>query len=259
MIEDMSRKGSERALITSTQNAQVKQWQKLKRKKERTKTNTFLVEGFHLVEEAITAGWTIEKLILREETELPEWASHLEAETVSEHVFKSITETETPQGIAAVVQMQDKKLKRHNRILLLDAVQDPGNLGTIIRTADAAGYDAIYVGEGSADRYNDKVIRATQGSIFHLPVLTADLELLVPELQDIGYTVWAAALEGAVDYRAVSAPEKTALLVGNEGAGIDKRLIAQSDMAVKIPIFGKAESLNVSIATGILLYHTVNK
>jgi RNA methyltransferase, TrmH family len=259
MIEDMSRKGSERALITSTQNAQVKQWQKLKRKKERTKTNTFLVEGFHLVEEAITAGWTIEKLILREETELPEWASHLEAETVSEHVFKSITETETPQGIAAVVQMQDKKLKRHNRILLLDAVQDPGNLGTIIRTADAAGYDAIYLGEGSADRYNDKVIRATQGSIFHLPVLTADLELLVPELQDIGYTVWAAALEGAVDYRAVSAPEKTALLVGNEGAGIDKRLIAQSDMAVKIPIFGKAESLNVSIATGILLYHTVNK
>jgi RNA methyltransferase, TrmH family len=259
MIEDMSRKGSERALITSTQNAQVKQWQKLKRKKERTKTNTFLVEGFHLVEEAITAGWTIEKLILREETELPEWASHLEAETVSEHVFKSITETETPQGIAAVVQMLDKKLKRHNRILLLDAVQDPGNLGTIIRTADAAGYDAIYVGEGSADRYNDKVIRATQGSIFHLPVLTADLELLVPELQDIGYTVWAAALEGAVDYRAVSAPEKTALLVGNEGAGIDKRLIAQSDMAVKIPIFGKAESLNVSIATGILLYHTVNK
>ncbi len=255
----MSRKGSERALITSTQNAQVKQWQKLKRKKERTKTNTFLVEGFHLVEEAITAGWTIEKLILREETELPEWASHLEAETVSEHVFKSITETETPQGIAAVVQMQDKKLKRHNRILLLDAVQDPGNLGTIIRTADAAGYDAIYLGEGSADRYNDKVIRATQGSIFHLPVLTADLELLVPELQDIGYTVWAAALEGAVDYRAVSAPEKTALLVGNEGAGIDKRLIAQSDMAVKIPIFGKAESLNVSIATGILLYHTVNK
>ncbi|WP_077308147.1 TrmH family RNA methyltransferase [Terribacillus halophilus] len=246
-------------MITSTQNAQVKQWQKLKRKKERTKTNTFLVEGFHLVEEAITAGWTIEKLILREETELPEWASHLEAETVSEHVFKSITETETPQGIAAVVQMQDKKLKRHNRILLLDAVQDPGNLGTIIRTADAAGYDAIYLGEGSADRYNDKVIRATQGSIFHLPVLTADLELLVPELQDIGYTVWAAALEGAVDYRAVSAPEKTALLVGNEGAGIDKRLIAQSDMAVKIPIFGKAESLNVSIATGILLYHTVNK
>lgn len=255
----MSRKGSERALITSTQNAQVKQWQKLKRKKERTKTNTFLVEGFHLVEEAITAGWTIEQLILREETELPEWASHLDAETVSEHVFKSITDTETPQGIAAVVQMQDKKLKRHNRILLLDAVQDPGNLGTIIRTADAAGYDAIYVGEGSVDRYNDKVVRATQGSIFHLPVLTADLELLLPELQDNGYTVWAAALEGAVDYRAVTAPEKTALLVGNEGAGIDKRLIAQSDMAVKIPIFGKAESLNVSIATGILLYHTVNK
>ncbi|SDD40771.1 RNA methyltransferase, TrmH family [Terribacillus halophilus] len=246
-------------MITSTQNAQVKQWQKLKRKKERTKTNTFIIEGFHLVEEAIESGWTIDQIILREETELPEWAEHLEPIRVSDHVFKSITETETPQGIAAVVQMQDKKLKRHNRILLLDAVQDPGNLGTIIRTADAAGYDAVYVGEGSADRYNDKVIRATQGSIFHLPVLTADLALLLPELQENGYTVWAAALEGAVDYRDLTAPEKTALLVGNEGAGIDKRLIAQSDMAVKIPIFGKAESLNVSIATGILLYHTVNR
>ncbi|MFP7493360.1 RNA methyltransferase [Terribacillus saccharophilus] len=246
-------------MITSTQNAQVKQWQKLKRKKDRIKTNTFLIEGFHLVEEAIKAGWTVDQLILREETEQPEWASHLEAVSVSDHVFKSITETETPQGIAAVVQMQDKKLKRHNRILLLDAVQDPGNLGTIIRTADAAGYDAVYVGEGSADRYNHKVIRATQGSIFHLPVLTADLALLLPELQDNGYTVWAAALEGAVDYRDLTAPDKTALLVGNEGAGIDKRLIAQSDMAVKIPIFGKAESLNVSIATGILLYHTVKR
>ncbi|MFP7253558.1 RNA methyltransferase [Terribacillus goriensis] len=246
-------------MITSTQNAQVKQWQKLKRKKERTKSNTFLVEGFHLTEEAIKAGWTIDQLILREETEQPEWASELEPVRVSDHVFKAITETETPQGIAAVVQMQDKKLKRHNRILLLDAVQDPGNLGTIIRTADAAGYDAVYLGEGSADRYNDKVIRATQGSIFHLPVLTADLALLLPELQESGYTVWAAALEGAVDYRDLAAPKKTALLVGNEGAGIDKRLIAQSDMAVKIPIFGKAESLNVSIAAGILLYHTVNR
>lgn len=246
-------------MITSTQNAQVKQWQKLKRKKERTKSNTFLVEGFHLVEEAIKAGWTIDQLILREETEHPEWASELEPIRVSDHVFKAITETETPQGIAAVIQMQDKKLKRHNRILMLDAVQDPGNLGTIIRTADAAGFDAVYLGEGSADRYNDKVIRATQGSIFHLPVLTADLELLLPELQENGYTVWAAALEGAVDYRDLTAPKKTALLVGNEGAGIDKRLIAQSDMAVKIPIFGKAESLNVSIATGILLYHTVNR
>ncbi|MFS0561026.1 RNA methyltransferase [Terribacillus sp. 179-K 1B1 HS] len=246
-------------MITSTQNAQVKQWQKLKRKKERTKTNTFIIEGFHLVEEAIKSGWTIDQFILREETELPEWAQDLEPIRVSDHVFKSITETETPQGIAAVLQMQDKKLKRHNRILLLDAVQDPGNLGTIIRTADAAGYDAVYVGEGSADRYNDKVIRATQGSIFHLPVLTADLALLLPELQENGYTVWAAALEGAVDYRDLTAPDKTALLVGNEGAGIDKRLIAQSDMAVKIPIFGKAESLNVSIATGILLYHTVNR
>jgi len=218
-----------------------------------------MIEGFHLAEEAIKSGWTIGQLILREETELPEWAKHLEPIRVSDHVFKSITETETPQGIAAVVQMQDKKPKRHDRILLLDAVQDPGNLGTIIRTADAAGYDAVYVGEGSADRYNDKVIRATQGSIFHLPVLTADLALLLPELQENGYTVWAAALEGAVDYRDLKAPEKTALLVGNEGAGIDKRLIAQSDMAVKIPIFGKAESLNVSIATGILLYHTVKR
>lgn len=242
-------------MITSVKNEKVKHWQKLKMKKERMKTETFLIEGYHLIEEAWKSDWDIEEIILEETADSIEVAERVDTYRVSDNVFKAISETKTPQGIAAVVRMKASEWSRYSQILLLDAIQDPGNLGTIIRTADAAGFDAVVLGNGTVDLYNDKVIRATQGSIFHLPVFQEELVERIPVLKEEGFTVWAAALQDSVSYKELKRPERTALLVGNEGAGIGKELLEIADQRVQIPIYGKAESLNVSVATGIMLYH----
>ncbi|KPD01469.1 putative TrmH family tRNA/rRNA methyltransferase [Geobacillus sp. BCO2] len=138
--------------------------------------------------------------------------------------------------------------------LLIDAVQDPGNLGTMIRTADAAGIDAVILGEGCADLYNAKVVRATQGSLFHLPVVNGDLAQWIARFKEQGIPVYGTALEKAVDYRTVPLSSSFALLVGNEGSGIRPELLGLTTENVYIPIYGQAESLNVAVAAGILLY-----
>src|SRR5699024_5943594 len=140
------------------------------KKKYRDENNQFLVEGFHLVKEAINSEFIIEQIIIRENVELPEWLNEEEVFYVSVAVFDVITQTETPQGIAAIVKRFDFTDKKQGHVLLLDAIQDPGNLGTMIRTAEAAGFTKVVLGKGTVDAYNDKVLRATQGSIFYLPV-----------------------------------------------------------------------------------------
>lgn len=242
-------------LITSVQNQQVKDWKKLHRKKYREETGTFLIEGYHLIEEAYETDQLIETLIVQEGKETPAWMDEDYVVTVTAQVFKEIAQTETPQGIAAVVKMQEVAQVHDKYVLLIDAIQDPGNLGTIIRTADAAGFSKIILGKGTVDRYNDKVIRASQGSIFHIRIEQADLKEEIPALKKSGYTVWATTLARAKNYADVIPQAKTAMILGNEGSGVDDKLIELADELVKIPIYGKAESLNVSIAAGILMYH----
>src|SRR5699024_2355703 len=174
---------------------------------------------------------------------------------VSEEVLKEISQTITPQGMAAVIEMKDDIKPKGDRFLLVDAIQDPGNLGTIIRTADAAGFDGVMIGEGTVDLYNDKVIRATQGSLFHLPVVQTDLNKEIMALKEKNVVIWATAMEGAVNYKEVPIPEKVAIIVGNEGAGVQSELLQKADEKVKIPIYGKAESLNVAIAAGVFMYY----
>src|SRR5699024_8056094 len=157
-------------MIRSTQNKNVKEWKKLHSKKGRNQSNSFLIEGYHLIEEAYSTEQNIKELILQEGIENPGWLQDDFVSYVSESVFNEITQTDTPQGIAAVVAKQSIATKDKNYVLLLDAIQDPGNLGTMIRTADAAGFSKIILGEGTVDLYNDKVIRATQGSIFHIAI-----------------------------------------------------------------------------------------
>src|SRR5699024_7511376 len=137
-------------------------------------------------------------------------------------------------------------------------IQDPGNLGTIIRTADAAGFSNIILGRGTVDLYNDKVIRATQGSLFHIPIVQKDLTESIPRLKESGFSVLATTLQRAKNYRDIEPSEKTAIILGNEGSGVDETLINMADELVKIPIYGKAESLNVGIAAGILMYYIRN-
>jgi TrmH family RNA methyltransferase len=246
--------------IQSAKNPQVKQWKKLLTKKERDKTGTFLVEGFHLVEEALLAK-NIRQLIVSEETELPpRWNyGDIPVITVTDEIIKELSDTETPQGVIAVCRRNEENPALNEQewksFLLIDSVQDPGNLGTLIRTADAAGVDAVVVGDGSVDIYNPKVIRSAQGSHFHLPVLRGNLFEWVEKLQKKRITIYGTALENAQPYKEISPASAFALVVGNEGNGVNKELIAKADKNLYIPILGKSESLNVAVATGILLYY----
>lgn len=242
-------------LLTSVKNDKVKALKKLHTKKERERTGTFFIEGFHLIEEAVHSNWKIREIVLQDGVELPSWANDYPIVNVSENVFQHLTQTKTPQGIAAVVQMNTDATVVGNNILLLDRIQDPGNLGTIIRTADAAGFSAVILGEGTVDLYNDKVIRSTQGSIFHIPVFQDNLTSRINDLKKSGFKIWASALTNSKDFHTVKTTPKVALIVGNEGSGIHQQVLELADELVKIPIYGKAESLNVSIAAGILMYH----
>ncbi|GAB3803906.1 TrmH family RNA methyltransferase [Virgibacillus kimchii] len=242
-------------MITSVKNDKVKNWKKLHKRKVRKETESFLIEGFHLLEEARNSHWVIKEVIVQQKVIVPDWCHSLPILEVSEQVFRQISRTESPQGIAAVVEMKEAQIIDGDHILIIDAVQDPGNLGTMIRTADACGFSGIVVSLDTVDIYNEKVIRATQGSLFHIPVQQRELKTEISSLKDNGYQIWATALQGAVPFNNLDVPEKTALIVGNEGAGVKETLLAAADKTVKIPIYGKAESLNVSVAAGILMYY----
>lgn len=242
-------------MITSVKNERVKDWKKLHQRKIRNENKQFLIEGFHLLEEAWKSGWNIKEIIIKQGIRIPDIYNKYDTTEVSEPVFKQISQTETPQGIMAVIEMKEAGTISGNRILIVNAVQDPGNLGTIIRTADAAGYHAVVLGEGTVDVFNDKVIRATQGSVFHIPIMEMSLVNCIQELQATNFQVITSALDDSVSYDTIDIPKKMALIMGNEGKGIDADLLALADTNVHIPIYGEAESLNVSVAAGILMYH----
>lgn len=246
-------------LITSLANEKVKMWRKLHKRKGRNENQAFLVEGLHLVEEAWKSDQEILEIIVEETVSLPTWAENFPVVRVSRKVFAHISQTQAPQGIAAVIKIKREIKRKGNYFVLIDAIQDPGNLGTIIRTADAVGMDAVVLGKGTVDLYNDKVVRATQGSLFHIPVYETDLLTEVEQLKSEGVAIWVTALEAAEYYQETTVPEKVALIFGNEGSGVSEELLSASDKRVKIPIYGQAESLNVSVAAGILMYHVKNE
>lgn len=242
-------------MITSRQNERVKGWKKLHQSKIRKETGLFLVEGYHLIEEAWKSDWEITEIVIRDGSIIPDFYQTFPYTFVTADVFSHISHTKSPQGVLAVIRKQATKQNLGNLVLLIDTIQDPGNLGTMIRTADAAGFSSIVIGSGTVDIFNDKVIRATQGSLFHLPIIQEDLSTCISRLKQSDYTIWATALEQATPYNDVPICDKTALLIGNEGAGVQPHLLKQADEIVTIPIYGQAESLNASIAAGILMYH----
>ncbi|MGG0720212.1 RNA methyltransferase [Robertmurraya massiliosenegalensis] len=242
--------------IQSAQNPQVKQWKKLLTKKERDKTGTFLVEGFHLVEEAIKADAALE-IIVSEGIELPPHMDYgsISITTVTPEIFRELSDTETPQGILALCEGKNVEKLEGKQFLLIDAVQDPGNLGTMIRTADAAGMDGVIVGHGSVDIYNAKVIRSAQGSHFHLPVVRGSLKEWMEKFSTENIPTYGTSLENGHIYTEISPSKSFALLVGNEGSGVNQDLLQMTTKNLYIPLFGKSESLNVAVAAGILLYY----
>lgn len=244
--------------IQSVKNPQVKQWKKLLTKKERDKTGTFMIEGFHLIEEALRDRKQVLEIIVSEQVVIPSRLDigSVPVTSITEEISNELSDTEAPQGIYAICRQRDHQLSAAVKtFLFIDAVQDPGNLGTMIRTADAAGIDAVVVGEGSVDLYNSKVLRAAQGSHFHLPIVKGNLHQWVKSLEEKGIPVFGTALEGARIYTETAPVNEFALMVGNEGNGIDPELLAESTANLYIPIYGKSESLNVAVAAGILLYY----
>ncbi|MED3792989.1 RNA methyltransferase [Niallia alba] len=243
--------------ILSVKNPQVKEWKKRLTKKEREKTGTFLVEGFHLVEEAFKAEAIID-LIISEEIDVPSWDyGDIPITIVTKEIIKELSDTETPQGIFALCRQFDypEILSTAQTFIAIDQVQDPGNMGTIIRTADAAGVGAVIIGEGTVDIYNPKVVRSGQGSHFHLPIVKTNLSAFIDALKERHIPVYGTALENGRNYREIEKTDTFCLILGNEGSGVSKQVLSKTDTNLYIPIHGKSESLNVAVAAGILMYY----
>ncbi len=239
-------------LITSLDNEKVKKYTKLKNSSFRKKENQFLVEGMHLVLEAYKRGVVIELILLQDEV-LP-----LPTPTVyvTKEVMEKISTMTTPSNVAALCQMMPMNDQLGEKCLLLDEIQDPGNLGTIIRSAKAFGIDTVVLGENTVDLYNPKVIRATQGMLFHINIIKRDLKKVIQELKDKQIPIYGTKVEHGTDIRNFTSKDKQryALVVGNEGNGVNDDILALCDSCLYIDMHEDVESLNVAIATSILLY-----
>lgn len=238
-------------ILSSLQNPKVKDYCKLmKSKKERDQRGLFIVEGEHLVEEALKYGQVLE-ILVEENTNfnLP-----IQPMMVTKAVMEKICDTETPQGIIALCQQKQGELNNVNRVLLLDDLNDPGNLGTIIRTADAFGFDAIIMSPNTVDLYNPKVVRATQGAIFRVNPLRQSLPEAILQLQNQGVKIYAADLKGT-PLSMLPQEDKIAFVMGNEAQGISQAVKEVVDGSVTIEMAGETESLNVAIAAAIIMYN----
>lgn len=249
--------------ILSSKNTLIKEIKKLHKKKVRDEKKQYVIEGFHLIEEAMNSGAIIEWILFnqRGQSEWSNWLEKCDADKlifVSDEVISSLSDLPTPQGIIAVVNRNEANhpMEFRGGWLLLDNIQDPGNVGTMIRTADAAGLTGVIVGEGTADIYSTKVLRAMQGSNYHLPVIQGNLEEILQQFIQSQIPIYGTELnEQAVDYLKVNKTENYGLILGNEGQGVAPTLLAQTTQNIYIPIKGQAESLNVAVAAGILMYH----
>ena len=234
--------------ITSLQNKKVKEWCLLHKKKYRDETHTFLIEGEHLIEEALKEG--IVETILFYDTCPFSFSNIIE---VTKEILNKISDNPSGASLIAVCHVLEKEPKLFQRVLILDGVQDPGNLGTLIRTAVSFSFDAIYCSKETVDLYNEKVIRSTQGAFFHIPVIYKDLKEVISYLKEKNVKIVATALENAVSMETVEREENMAFILGNEGQGVSKESIQNSDICMRIDMNG-FESLNVGVAGGIIMY-----
>ena len=242
-------------IITSKANSVVKNAKKLHQKKYRK--SAYLIEGWHLFEEAVQAGVTIEKIFALESYR-DQLVAFPQTIWVSEEILRDLADTQTPQGIVAVIQKEEVGLPdlHQGKFLFLEDVQDPGNVGTMIRTADAAGFTGVIVSDKSADIYSLKTLRSMQGSHFHLPIYRLPLASFVEEAKKSNLPILATTLSReSKDYRELSSLENFVLVMGNEGQGISSVMAESADQLVHIGMKGRAESLNVAVAAGILMFY----
>lgn len=259
--------------ITSPSNPTIKEIKSLYRKKERWSKNSFIIEGIKMVEECVDNNYPLSHIVYCDELFNIRGAdqiwekikTHDRLIKISNKLYREISQLENPQGILAVAKFRlnsiDEILNKSNPfILLLDRLQDPGNMGTIIRTADAFSIDGIIISEGSVDVYNPKVVRSTMGSIFRMPLyFTRDLEKMIEELKDRHIKVYSTSLKGNKYIQDVNFRQPSALIIGNESRGVSKDLEKLADQLIKIPMSGEAESLNAAIASSIIMYEALRQ
>lgn len=251
-------------MIESSQNAQVKNILHLKKSaKFRKKSGLFIVEGWKMVSEAMASGYIKQLFVTQNEADtlikqLPEAEDMVE--WVSDKVFSLLSDTKTPQGILALVKMpvycrEELERKADCSFLCLENINDPGNLGTMMRTAEGAGFTGLILSKDTVDIFNPKVVRATMGSLFRIPFfIEEDFAAAMRELKEQKFTLYAAHLQGRRIYDEETYPGKLAVLIGNEANGLTDPVSELSDIILKIPMEGKLESLNAAVSAGILMY-----
>lgn len=250
-------------MITSIANPQVKELLQLQKKsKARNEKGVFIVEGVKMFQEAPRDR--IEKVYLSESFEQKRGKemnlSGLPVEVLSDKVFSHVSDTKTPQGILCLIKQKKVDLsemleKTTPFLMVLDNLQDPGNLGTIVRTAEGAGVTGIIMSRDTVDIYNPKTIRSTMGSVYRMPFFyVEDILEFLEDLRGQGIRTYAAHLDGANNYDEESYKEACAFLIGNEGNGLRDEVAKKADIWIKIPMYGQVESLNAAIASSILMY-----
>ena len=235
-------------MIESINNEQIKEIRKLKDKKYRDESNLFLVEGDHLVKEAYKAGY-LKKLIVTEDI----YDFDVEKLLVTDKVINSISELNNTKVIGVCSKLSTN-LDLSKNVVILDGVQDPGNLGTIIRSCVAFNINNLVLSETSVDLYNSKVIRSTQGMIFNINIIRDDLEKVINNLKDNNYTIYGTNVINGIDVKDVKKDNKYAIILGNEGNGISNEINALVDKNIYIKMNEKCESLNVAVSGSIILY-----
>ena len=256
-------------IITSMQNATIKQVASLLQKKQRKEQNAFLLEGFKCIQAAVKSGFPIKQLFF-EHAVLSELEGQLLIEIakkqgtalfqVPQSIINRLSDSKTPQPIVAVLEdfsckLSEIQLPGNAMVLVLDGINDPGNLGTIIRTADAFGIEGVILNQSCADIFSPKTLRATMGSLFHLPVIVnMPNQAIVTWLQENSFQIAASAADAQLTMQEANFSSRTALIMGSEAHGVSDYFFKQANFKVSIPMKGRAESLNVAIATALLLY-----
>lgn len=256
--------------ITSKENEFIKHVKKLKDKKYRDINNEYVIEGIKLVEEAVQERALIKQIILCDDCEKNEAIpkdvmyeiAKYECIYVTQKIFKYLSEVQTPQGILAVIEKTNANTQMdytQDLIVALNDIQDPGNLGAILRTVDSIGLTQILVSKGTADAYNPKVVRSTMGAIFRVKIIECeDLKQTLKEIKKHKFKIMVSSLQTEstiydVDYH------KKVVIIGNEANGVEREIQEFADEKIKIPMLGRTESLNASVATGIILYEYVRQ
>lgn len=258
-------------VISSKENEIIKNIKKLKEKKYRDLNNEYIIEGIKIIQEAIQENAKIKRIIICDDCEknsnisqemMYEIAKY-ECIYVTNKIFTSLTDVKNPQGIMAIVEKNNVKEEEidYNQdiIVALDDLQDPGNLGTILRTVDSIGINQILVSKGTADSYNPKVVRSTMGAIFRVKIIECeDLEKTLKEIKKHKFEILVTSLQTENSIYDIKYNKKV-IVIGNEANGVEEKIQNMADVKVKIPMLGKTESLNASVATGIILYEYVRQ